>query len=192
MFFVSVEQGANCGLKMKVRDYMSTPVVSVRPDLTIADAARLMLDRKIGGLPVIDSTGLVVGMLTEHDLLRRDTKSQRPHWLQLMVEPKEVASESARLCEATVAEVMTRNPLTVTEETSIEDACRLIRERRIKRLPVVREGRLVGIITRADLICALAAAVREIGEARGRADNAERLTAEMQRQLLLHERRSRF
>ena len=176
---------------MKVRDYMSTPVVSVRPDVTIADAARLMLDRKTGGLPVIDSNGLVVGMLTEHDLLRRDANSLRPHWLQLMVEPKEMAGEAARFRDATVAGVMTCDPMTVTEETSIEDACRLIRERRIKRLPVVRDGRLVGIITRADLIRALITAVHEIGEAHGRVACAERLTAEMQRRLLLHERRSR-
>jgi len=99
---------------------------------------------------------------------------------------------AARFRDATVAAVMTCNPMTVTEETSIEDACRLIRERRIKRLPVVREGRLVGIITRADLICALAAAVHEIGEARGRVDCAERLTSEIQHRLLIHERRSRF
>ena len=177
---------------MKVRDFMSAPVVAVRSDLPIAEAARLMLDRTLGGLPVIDSNGLVVGMVTEHDLLRRDAKSQRPHWLQLMVEREEVTGEAARFRDAKVEDVMTRNPLTVVEETSIDDACRLIRERHIKRLPVLRDRQLVGIITQADLIRALATAVHQINEARGRADNAERLTAEAQRQLLLHQRRGRL
>ncbi len=82
---------------------MSTQVMTVRPDSPVRDAARLMLERNISGLPVVDTSGRVVGIVTEHDLLRSRANgpgSQPPHWLQLMIERAEIAKESARFHEA--------------------------------------------------------------------------------------------
>jgi len=178
---------------MKVGNFMTTQVVTVRPDSSIGGAARLMMDCKISGLPVVDAEGHVVGVVTEHDLLRRPAngKGSRPHWLQLMVERGEIADSAAQFGEAKVEAVMTREPVTVTEETPIGEACRLMEERGFKRLPVLRGGKLVGIIARADLVRALAVAVRMVSAARRRDSAAEALMTDLQRQSLLHRARTR-
>jgi CBS domain-containing protein len=178
---------------MKVGNFMTTQVITVYPDSLIGGAARLMMDCKISGLPVVDTDGHVVGMVTEHDLLRAHPNgagAPRPHWLQLIVE-RGGTDQTARFTEAKVEEVMTRNPVTVTEATPIGEACQLIEERGFKRLPVVRDGKLVGIISRADLVRALAVAVRMVGDARHRDAAAETLMTDLQRQSLLHRARSR-
>lgn len=168
---------------------MTARVVTVHPELPIAEAAQLMLDNNVSGLPVTDAAGSVVGIVTEHDLLRRHadgSRSQPPHWLQFMVKRLEMADETARFHEAKVAEVMTRNPMMVTEDTPIEEACRLIGKYGFKRLPVVRDGRLVGIVARADLVRALGIAAGEISYAHDRAARAEARMAELQREAILY------
>jgi CBS domain-containing protein len=180
--------------QMRVGHFMNTKVVTIRPDATVADAARLMLAGDISGLPVTDPAGHVVGIVTEHDLLRRHTAGvgwQPLHWLQLMIERSEIVNESDRFREAKVEEVMTRNPLTVAEDTPIGEACHLVEKHGIKRLPVVREGRLVGIIARTDLVRALGIAVHKIAHADERAARFEELIAELQRESMLHRARSR-
>jgi CBS domain-containing protein len=171
---------------------MTSRVVTVRPESPIAEAAQLMLDNNVSGLPVSNATGEIVGIVTEHDLLRQradESRSHPPHWLQFMVERQKMANESARFHEAKVAEVMTRNPMTVTEDTPVEEACRLIGEHGFKRLPVVRGGRLVGIVARADLVRALGIAACQISHAHDRAARAETRLAEVQRELMLHRMR---
>jgi CBS domain-containing protein len=179
---------------MKVGDFMTTRVVTVHPDTLVREAARLMLEGNISGLPVTDAGGHVVGIVTEHDLLRRRTNgpgSRPPHWLQLMVEQANIANHAARFHEATVQEVMTRDPLTVTEDTAIERACRLIEEHGIKRLPVVRDGLLVGVVARADLVRALGMAVSRISQADERAARAEALMASLQMESIIERSRRR-
>jgi len=178
--------------RMKVGDFMTIQVVTIPPDFPVSDAARLMLERKISGLPVVDATDHVVGIVTEHDLLRRQADrpgSKPPHWLQLMTEPARITNEFVRFQEAKVEEVMTRHPLTIMEDTPIEVACRLIEKRGIKRLPVVRDGRLVGIVARADLVRALGIAVEKISYSNERAARAEALTASLQRESIIHRSR---
>jgi CBS domain-containing protein len=178
--------------RMEVGEFMTTQVVTIHPDSPIRDAARLMLEHKISGLPVVDATNHVVGIVTEHDLLRRRTDrpgSKPPHWLQLMSEPAEITNESVRFQEAKVEEVMTRDPLTIMEDTPIDTACRLVEKRGIKRLPVVRDGRLVGIVARADLVRALGIAVERISYSDERAARAEALTASLQRESIMHRSR---
>jgi CBS domain-containing protein len=180
--------------RMEVGDFMTTQVVRIQPESPVRDAARLMLERKISGLPVVDASNHVVGIVTEHDLLRRRAAapgSKPPHWLQLMIEPTQIRNESVRFQEAKVEEVMTRDPLTITKDTSIEDACRLIATRGIKRLPVVRDGRLIGIVARADLLRALGIAVRRISRSDERAARAEALTASLQMESIMHRSRLR-
>lgn len=111
-----------------------------------------MLEHKVSGLPVIDAANHVVGIVSGHDVLRRsesDKGKQQSHWLQLMIDRARLAVESVRFHDRRVEEVMTPNPLTVAPTSSLVEACRLIEERGIKRLPVAHNGELVGIIAHA-------------------------------------------
>jgi CBS domain-containing protein len=174
--------------RMEVGDFMTTEVVTIRPESPVREAARLMLEREISGLPVVDASNHVVGIVTEHDLLRGradEPGSKPPHWLQLMIEPAGITNESVRFQEAKVQEVMTRDPLTIAKDTPIEEACRLITRRGIRRLPVVRDGRLVGIVARADLVRALNIAVGRLSHSEERAERAEALTTSLQMESIM-------
>jgi CBS domain-containing protein len=146
---------------MMVGEFMTRRVITIAPDSSIIEAAKLMLEHKVSGLPVIDAAHHVVGIVSEHDLLRRreSDKGKQPHWLQLMIERAGLTDESAQFHQRKVNEVMTANPITVAPTSPLVEACRLIEERGIKRLPVVHHGELVGIIARADLVRALAQTV---------------------------------
>jgi len=149
---------------MQVRDVMTPNVVSVRDDESIVKAARLMLQNRISGLPVVNANGALVGVVTEGDFLRRGelgTSRQRPKWLEFLVGPGRLANEYVHQSGRKVAEVMTRDPLTVGEDDSLETVVKLMESRRIKRLPVMRNGQIVGIISRANLVHALASLSRE-------------------------------
>jgi CBS domain-containing protein len=150
---------------MQVRDVMTPSVISVRADESIFKAARLMLQNRISGLPVVDAKGELVGIVTEGDFLRRGeigTSRQRPKWLEFLVGPGRLANEYVHQSGRKVADVMTRDPLTVGEDESLETVVGLMERRRIKRLPVMRDGRMVGIISRANLMHALASLAREM------------------------------
>jgi CBS domain-containing protein len=148
---------------MTVRDFMTRRVVTVAPDAPALVAAKLMLEHTISGLPVVDAEQHVVGIVSEHDLLRQpDGGKRKPHWLQLMVEERGLAGETAGFRDRKVDDVMTPNPMMITASSSLEEACRLIADYGIKRLPVVENGKLVGIIARADLVRALAQARQKV------------------------------
>jgi CBS domain-containing protein len=105
---------------MKVQDVMTSPVISVSAEASIVEAIRMMLDRNISGLPVLDGEGRLVGMVTEGDLLRRaetGTQRQRPRWLEFLIGPGRLADEYTRSHGRKVSEVMTADPITVTEDT---------------------------------------------------------------------------
>jgi CBS domain-containing protein len=144
---------------MQAQDVMTQYVISVGPNDTIARAIRAMLQNDISGLPVLDEAGGLVGMITEGDLLRRaetGTQRRRPRWLEFLVGPGKLADEYVHSHGRKVGEVMTANPVSVTEETPLEDVVSLMEKRRIKRIPVVRAGKVVGIVSRANLLHALA------------------------------------
>lgn len=143
---------------MKAQDVMSRDVVTVTPEETVLHAARLMLQRRFSGLPVVDPTGALVGIVTEGDFLRRTetgTLRRRPRWIEFLVGPGPLAAEYTHTTGRLVGEVMTRDVHTVTEEMDLQDVVDLMQRHRIKRLPVVRRGRLVGIVTRQNLLSAL-------------------------------------
>jgi len=168
---------------MIVEDFMIRRVIAVGPN----EAAKLMLEHKISGLPVVDATRHVVGIVSEHDLLRRRESNgckQRSHWQQLMLERAEQSGESARFHDRKVNEVMTPNPITVTPASSLEEACRLIENRGIKRLPVVQNGELVGIIARADLVRALAQDIQSAVAAATRDISVDKRLRALERQNL--------
>jgi CBS domain-containing protein len=149
---------------MRVGDVMTRNVVSVRPDDTILKAARLMLQNRISGLPVVDAKGGLVGMVTEGDFLRRSeigTERRRPKWIEFVLGPGRIAEEYAHASGRKVEEVMTQDPVTVGEDVSLATVVELMECNRIKRLPVLRDGKVVGIISRANLVRALVSLARE-------------------------------
>lgn len=151
---------------MKAQDVMTRHVASVGPNDSLAKAVRVMLQQRISGLPVIEEDGRLVGVITEGDLLRRaetGTQRQRPRWIEFFVGPGRLADEYVRSHSRKVGELMTADPVSVAEETPLEEIVTLMEKRRIKRLPVVHDDKVVGIVSRANLLHALA---RLAGEAR--------------------------
>ncbi len=149
---------------MKAQDVMTSPVVSIAPDTPVLQAVRIMLQRHISGLPVIDKDGRLIGIVTEGDFLRRaetGTQRKRPRWLEYLVGPGRLADEYTRSHGRKVEEIMTAEPLTVTEDAPLDEVVKVMEKRRIKRLPVVRGTEVVGIVTRANLLHALAGVARE-------------------------------
>ena len=150
---------------MKAADVMTRKVVSIKPNASIAEMVRLMLDNRISGLPVIDDRGDLVGIVTEGDCLRRaetGTERKRPRWLEFMIGPSRLAAEYIHAHSRKVVEVMTQSPITITEDAPLDDVVHLMETRRIKRLPVMRNRKVVGIVSRADLLHALASAAKSI------------------------------
>jgi CBS-domain-containing membrane protein len=144
---------------MKVKDIMTWPVFSIAPESNVLPAVQMMLKQKISGLPVVDADGKLLGIVTEGDFLRRAetaTERRRPRWLQFLVGPGRLADEYVHTHTRKIADVMTTEPITVNENTPIEEVVHLMEKHRIKRLPVVRERQLVGIVSRANLLHALA------------------------------------
>jgi CBS-domain-containing membrane protein len=149
---------------MQVRDVMTRNVISIASDETVLKAAELMLQNRISGLPVVDATGSLVGVVTEGDFLRRGeigTQRRRPKWLEFLLGPGRLASDYVQASGRHVQEVMSTDPLTVSEDDSLETVVELMERRHVKRLPVLRDGKMVGIVSRANLMYALASLARD-------------------------------
>jgi CBS domain-containing protein len=145
---------------MNAGDLMTADVMTIGRDATIADAIRSMLEHRISGLPVVDSTGRLLGIVTEGDFLRRGemgTERHRPRWLEFLLGYGRQAGEYIESHGRKVAEVMTRPVQAVSQDTPVGEIVDLMEHFHIKRLPVLSDGRLVGIVGRADLLRALAA-----------------------------------
>lgn len=144
---------------MKARDLMTTNVVTVKPDTKVRDVAALMLEKHISGVPVLDDNGKLVGMISEGDLLRRPelgTEKHRRRWLAFFSRADEQAREFTKSHALRAGDVMTKQVLHVAEGTPLGDVVGLMEKHRVKRLPVLSKGKLVGIVSRVDLIRALA------------------------------------
>lgn len=139
---------------MKAGEVMTTGAATVRPDASLADAARIMLEHRISGLPVVDATGQLVGMVTERDFLRRDERD-RPRWIDVLLKESSGQIAAKQLNDRRVDQVMSPNPISVGVEASIEEVIDLMESHGIKRIPVLADGRVVGIISRANLLLAL-------------------------------------
>lgn len=172
---------------MKARDIMSSRVVSIAPEATVLEAVNLMLQHHISGLPVVDKAGALVGIVTEGDFLRRaetGTQRKRPRWLEFIVGPNTLAEDYVRSHGRRVEEVMTREPVTIGEDTSLDEVVRIMERRRVKRLPVVRGRQVVGIVSRANLLHALASVGGALPEpAQSDAEIRARVAAELDKQL---------
>src|SRR5512146_1078405 len=143
---------------MKAEDVMTREVISIDPDSTVLQAARLMLQHHISGLPVIDNSGNLVGVLSEGDFLRRRetrTEKRRSRWLEFLMGPGRIAAEYSHSHGNKVSEVMTREVESVDVSTQLEDIVDVMERKRIKRVPVLCGGLVAGLITRTNLTHAI-------------------------------------
>ena len=140
---------------MKAKDVMTTEVVYADPETSVRAIAQTLLKRRISAVPVADDDGRVIGIVSEGDLMRRpESETERPRswWLELIETPQDRASQYLKSHGLTARDVMTREPITVTEDTPLEEIAILLERKAIKRVPVLRDGKLVGIVSRADLL----------------------------------------
>jgi len=139
---------------------MTTQVVTVKPHTTVSEIAKRLINRRISAVPVVDSAGRVRGIVSEGDLMRRkesETERRVSWWLTLMASPEEQAHDFTMSHGQHAEDVMSRKVITVTEDTPLEEIAATLEKHRIKRVPVVRDGKLVGIVSRANLLHGLVA-----------------------------------
>jgi CBS domain-containing protein len=152
---------------MKAKDVMPRNLVTISANATVLEAARLMLQHHISGLPVVDASGKLVGIVSEGDFVRRSetgTERRRSRWLEFLIGPGKMASEYTRSHGMRVSQVMTENVYTLSEDASLEEIVELMERRRIKRVPITSGGKLAGIVTRSNLMHAMVSMVRSAPE----------------------------
>ena len=145
---------------MLARDVMTTNVITVGPETSVRDIARQLVTSRISAVPVVDDDGQLVGLVSEGDLMRRPETGAARHpswWLRLLAEPETSARDYVKSHGLNARDVMTRDVVTIAEDASLEDVATLLEGYRIKRVPVVRDGKVVGIVSRANLLHGLVA-----------------------------------
>lgn len=147
---------------MLAKDIMTTEVVKVHPGDTVDEIIKLLVDHRISGIPVVDDDDVVIGVVTEADLLVRTQKLHVPSYIQILGgiiyldDPGDLKDELRKLAAVKVEDMMTANPVTVEEDTLVDEIASIMADEGINRVPVVRAGRIVGIVSRADIIRSLA------------------------------------
>ena len=146
---------------MKARDVMVSPVVTVKPSNSVQDVAKVLLERRISAVPVVDDKGKLVGIISEMDFLHRSetgTERRRPWWLGAFVSEENFAVDYIKSHGQKVADIMTRRVITATPDTPLHEVASLLEKHSIKRVPIMENGQLVGIVSRANLVQAVASA----------------------------------
>ncbi len=172
---------------MQAKDIMTTNVATVTPDTSVNDVAKLLIEKSISGAPVTNADGTLVGVVSEGDLLRRpelETERHSSWWLDLLANNRETAAEYVKSHGTKAADVMTRNVVSVSETATVGEIAATLEKHRIKRVPVVRDGKVVGIVSRANLLHGLAAR-KEPSAATPSADDRtirEKLTEQLESQ----------
>lgn len=152
---------------MKAHQIMTRNVVTIAPDASIHDAAKLMIDHHVSGLPVVDDAGKLIGIVTERDFLRRQelgTEIKRPRWLEFLRGPGRQAVDFVREAGRKVHEIMTPNVYSVVPDAELVDIVEIMERHRIKRVPVVQGDHLVGIVSRHNFVAAIANVTRNTVE----------------------------
>jgi CBS domain-containing protein len=150
---------------MRAHQIMTRSVITVTPDCTVLEAANTMLRYHVSGLPVVDAAGKLVGIVSEGDFIRRSeigTQCKRGRWLKFLLGTGEAATDYVHEYGRKVSDVMTRDPLTITEDTTLEEIVTSMETNGVRRLPLMRGDTLVGIVSRANLLQAVASLAREI------------------------------
>lgn len=169
---------------MKASDIMVTQVITVRPESNVQEVAELLLKHRISAAPVVDANGRLVGIVSEGDLLRRaeaGTERERSWWLRLLMGREILAAEFVKEHSRKVADVMTKDVITASPATPVSEIATTLESNRIKRVPIVEGGKLVGIVSRANLLQALASMRKEITVEKpvGDADLREKILARL-------------
>lgn len=167
---------------MQVASIMTSPVVGIAASASIKEAADLMITHRISGLPVVDDSGRLLGIVSEGDFLRRSelgTERKRSWWLEFLLSPGKAADEYVHAHGRKIEEIMTTQVVTVASETSVQQAVNLMTKRRVKRLPVLADGRVVGIVTRSDLLRAMLRVLRPADDSSLSASDADIKSAVM-------------
>jgi CBS domain-containing protein len=168
---------------------MVRDIVTALPETTVRDVARLMINHRISGVPVVSEDRQLLGIVTEGDLLRRvETGTERQHsrWVQWLSPGSRLAAEYVKAHARRVSDIMTHKVLTVGELTTLGDIAELMETKRIKRVPVVYQGKLVGIVSRADLLKALASYAANAADEENDRSIRDRLLAELRNQTWSH------
>jgi CBS domain-containing protein len=150
---------------MRAHQIMTRPVITVAPETLIVEAANIMLQRHISGLPVVSSAGHLVGIISEGDFIRRSeigTQRRRGRFMKFILGSGKEATDFVHEHGRKIAEIMTPDPLTIDEDTDLEKIVELMEKNGVKRLPVMRGDKLVGIVSRSNLLQAVASLAREI------------------------------
>lgn len=146
---------------MKAKDVMVSPVITVKPTSPLKEVANILLERRISAVPVLDENGKLVGIISEGDLMHRSeagTERRRPWWLLLMAGDDTLATDYIKAHGRKAADVMTRNVITATPDTALDEIAVLLERNSIKRVPIVSDRKIVGIVSRANLVQAMASA----------------------------------
>ena len=170
---------------MRAKDIMYRAVATTTPETTVEEVARLMINLRISGVPVLDKNGQLVGIITEGDLLRRaetGTERRRSPWSEWFSANSRMAAEYIKSHARRVEDVMTREVVSVEELASLGEIAELMETNRIKRVPVVHDGKIVGIVSRADLLQVLASGGATTAHEHGDRLIRERLLAEPRQQ----------
>jgi CBS domain-containing protein len=144
---------------MKAQDVMVRDVVTVGPDTDVKDAVALLVEHDISALPVVDADGDLIGILSEADLLEREelgAEHHHPWWIETLMPASSLAEEFAKAHGKKVSEVMSTDVVTASEDTPVPEIAALLERHRIKRVPIVSDGKVIGIVSRSNLIQALA------------------------------------
>jgi CBS domain-containing protein len=144
---------------MNAADVMVRKVATVGPDASVLEAIKLMAEHDVSALPVVDEAGRIVGIVSEADLIRREeigTEKRRPWWLEAMTPATMLAKDFAKFHGRKVAEVMSDHVIFACEDASLAEIAGILERNRIKRVPIVRDGKLAGIVSRVNLIQAVA------------------------------------
>ncbi|RJQ33378.1 MAG: CBS domain-containing protein [Actinobacteria bacterium] len=148
----------------KAHEIMTKDVATLNPETSVKDAAKLFAKKGIGGAPVIDENGNLVGIVSESDLIMRDVKAHFPHYIALLDSViflgglHQYEEQVKKAVGATVGQVMTTEVVTVTEDASIEEVAQLMMEKHISRLPVVKDNKIRGIITKRNIVATIGSA----------------------------------
>lgn len=144
---------------MQAADIMNKPVISVAPEMTVKELASVLLEKRISAVPVIGADGALLGIVSEGDLVRRvetETEPSSSWWLDLFTTTDTLQERFIKSHGRRVADVMTKNPVTVAPDAALSEIAALLEAHRIKRVPVVADGAVVGIVSRANLLHGLA------------------------------------
>jgi CBS domain-containing protein len=168
---------------MLARDVMTRDVVTTRPSASIEEAAGLLIQHRVSGLPVLDEAGRVAGLVTEADLIaRQGPQSPTSWWHWFLSEPQQLAEEYLKAKGSTVGDVMTRAVICVDPRTPIGTIAAIFERHGIKRVPVVEGGRLIGIVSRVDLVRTLAERSGGAAPSATDAEIVQELTARLDRE----------